>query len=139
MKKEITLKGPFRMFKKTKQFKIIKNNDIVKVSIKLKSGSQKHTRDNKIHIILTKNTMTNKYFMYIYHMFTDVDYFGRWYDANFPIDDLLKIKNILVVKIDNFEDWNTDKLTKATIRIKFSDNAIHKIRMLLSQCAQNKK
>lgn len=117
--------GPYKIFKKTQELKKLKNYDIINAYIKI--GSKiKEVRENKITYSLVKNNL------YIYHSFNDIDYSGRWYNINFPKENILNIKNnILEVKINEWENIETGKLTKAKIIIEFSDKAIKKLKKSL--------
>jgi len=113
--------GPCKFIQKTNKFKKLKNNDIIHVYIK--TGKKiKEMHENKLTYIIDKNNLS------IYHIFNDIDYSGRWYNINFPKENILNIKNnILEVKINEWENMETRKLTKITIIIEFSDKAIKKI------------
>jgi hypothetical protein len=113
--------GPCKFIKKTKEFKKLNMQDIIHVCIK--TGRKiKEVRENKITYSLHKNNL------FIYHSFNDIDYSGRWYNINFPKENILNIKNnILEVKINEWENIETGKLTKATIIIEFSEKAVKKM------------
>ena len=71
--------------------------------------------------------------IYIYHSFFN----GRWYNQNFPIKLLYDIqkKNKVIIEFNkNWEDFNSKKLTSATITITLSDKGINKIIKVLQKC-----
>lgn len=118
-------KGPSKFIQKTHEFKKIKTQDIIHAYIKI-GKKIREVRDNNITYILEKNNI------YMYHIFNDIDYSGRWYNVNFPKEDIINIKNNkLEIKINPWEDMGTNKLTKATVIIEFSDNAIKKMLNML--------
>jgi hypothetical protein len=134
---EFELKGPFKIIKKTKEVREVKNPDILSVTLFTKL----HNKTIKIHenkLKIKVNGNGNECVIYIYHLFDDMNFSGRWYNQNFPIKLLYNIqknKNKLIVKFSkNWEDFNTKKLTSATITITLSDKAIDKIIKELQNC-----
>jgi hypothetical protein len=113
--------GPCKFIQKTQKFRSLKMQDIIHVYIK--TGRKiKEMHENKLTYIIEKNNIS------IYHSFNDIDYSGRWYNINFPKEDILNMKNnTLEVKINKWENMETGKLTRATIIIEFSDKAIKKM------------
>ena len=134
---EFELKGPFKIIKKTKEVREVKNPDILSVTLFTKYNNKTiKIRDNKLKIKVNGNGY--ECVIYIYHLFDDINFSGRWYNQNFPIKLLYNIqknKNKLIVKFSkNWEDFNTKKLTSATITITLSDKAIDKIIKELQKC-----
>jgi hypothetical protein len=134
---EFELKGPFKIIKKTKEVREVKNPDILSVTLFTKLNNKTiKIRENKLKIKVNENG--NECVIYIYHLFDDINFSGRWYNQNFPIKLLYNIqknKNKLIVKFSkNWEDFNTKKLTSATITITLSDKAIDKIIRELQKC-----
>jgi len=134
---EFELKGPFKIIKKTKEVREVKNPDILSVTLFTKLNNKTiKIRENKLKIKVNENG--NECVIYIYHLFDDMNFSGRWYNLNFPIKLLYNIqknKNKLIVKFSkNWEDFNTKKLTSATITITLSDKAIDKIIRELKKC-----
>ena len=134
---EFELKGPFKIIKKTKEVREVKNPDILSVTLFTKLNNKTiKIRENKLKIKVNENG--NECVIYIYHLFDDMNFSGRWYNQNFPIKLLYNIqknKNKLIVKFSkNWEDFNTKKLTSATITITLSDKAIDKIIRELQKC-----
>ena len=134
---EFELKGPFKIIKKTKELRELKNPDISSVTLFTKLNNKTiKIRENKLKIKVNGNG--NECDIYIYHFFNDINFSGRWYNQNFPIKLLYNIqknKNKLIVKFSkNWEDFNTKELTSATITITLSDKAIDKIIKELQKC-----
>ena len=134
---EFELKGPFKIIKKTKEVRELKNPDISSVTLFTKLNNKTiKIRENKLKIKVNGNG--NECDIYIYHLFNDINFSGRWYNQNFPIKLLYNIqknKNKLIVKFSkNWEDFLTRKLTSATITITLSDKAIDKIIKELKRC-----
>lgn len=126
---EFELKGPSKIIKKTKEVRELTNPDIVSVTLFTKINNKTiKIRENNLKIRVKDCVI------YIYHSFFN----GRWYDQNFPIKllyDIQKNKNKLIVKFNkNWEDFNSKKLTSATITITLSDKGIHKIMKSLQKC-----
>jgi hypothetical protein len=134
---EFELKGPFKIIKKTKEVREVKNPDISSVTLFTKLNNKTiKIRENNLKIKVNGNG--NECVIYIYHLFDDINFNGRWYNQNFPIKLLYNIqknKNKLIVKFSkNWEDFNTKELTSATITITLSDKAIDKIIKELQKC-----
>jgi hypothetical protein len=134
---EFELKGPFKIIKKTKEVREVKNPDISSVTLFTKLNNKTiKIRENNLKIKVNGNG--NECAIYIYHLFDDINFNGRWYNQNFPIKLLYNIqknKNKLIVKFSkNWEDFNTKELTSATITITLSDKAIDKIIKELQKC-----
>ena len=134
---EFELKGPFKINKKNKEVRELKNPDISSVTLFTKLNNKTiKIRENKLKIKVNGNG--NECDIYIYHLFNDINFSGRWYNQNFPIKLLYNIqknKNKLIVKFSkNWEDFLTGKLTSATITITLSDKAIDKIIKELKKC-----
>jgi hypothetical protein len=115
----------------------VKNPDISSVTLFTKLNNKTiKIRENKLKIKV--NGYGNECVIYIYHLFDDINFSGRWYNQNFPIKLLYNIqknKNKLIVKFSkNWEDFNTKELTSATITITLSDKAIDKIIKELQKC-----
>ena len=134
---EFELKGPFKINKKKKEVHELKNPDISSVTLFTKLNNKTiKIRENKLKIKVNRNG--NECDIYIYHLFNDINFSGRWYNQNFPIKLLYNIqknKNKLIVKFSkNWEDFLTGKLKSATITITLSDKAIDKIIKELKKC-----
>jgi len=130
---EFELNGPSKIIKKTKEVRELTSPDIVSVTLFTKINNKTiKIRENKLKI------RVNKCVIYIYHSFNDINFSGRWYNQNFPIKLLYNIqknKNKLIIKFNkNWEDFNSKKLTSATITITLSDKAIDKIIKELKKC-----
>ena len=117
---EFELKGPSKIIKKTKEVRELTSPDIVSVKLFTKINNKTiKIRENKLKIRVKECVI------YIYHSFFN----GRWYDQNFHIKLLYDIqKNKLIIKFNkNWEDFNSKKLTSATITITLSDKGITKM------------
>jgi hypothetical protein len=126
---EFELKGPSKIIKKTKEVRELTRPDIVSVTLFTKINNKTiKIRENNLKI------RVNKCVIYIYHSFFN----GRWYNQNFPIKLLYNIQknnNKLIVKFNkNWEDFNSKKLTSATITITLSNKGINKIIKVLQKC-----
>jgi len=128
---EFELKGPSKIIKKTKEVRELTSPDIVSVTL--------FTKINNKTIKIRENNLkfrVKECVIYIYHSFNDINFSGRWYNQNFPIKLLFNIKkNKFIIKFNkNWEDFNSKKLTSATITITLSDKGIHKIIKALQNC-----
>jgi len=124
---EFELKGPSKIIKKTKEVRELTSPDIVSVTL--------FTKINNKTIKIRENNLkfrVKECVIYIYHSFFN----GRWYNQNFPIKLLFNIKkNKFIIKFNkNWEDFNSKKLTSATITITLSDKGIRKIMKALQNC-----
>ena len=124
---EFELKGPSKIIKKTKEVRELTSPDIVSVTL--------FTKINNKTIKIRENNLkfrVKECVIYIYHSFFN----GRWYNQNFPKKLLFNIKkNKFVIKFNkNWEDFNSKKLTSATITITLSDKGIRKIMKALQNC-----
>ena len=114
---EFELKGPFKIIKKTKEVREVKNPDILSVTLFTKLNNKTiKIRENKLKIKVNENG--NECVIYIYHLFDDMNFSGRWYNQNFPIKLLYNIqknKNKLIVKFSkNWEEIKPLKLLLQT-------------------------
>jgi hypothetical protein len=117
---EFKLNGPSKIIKKTKEVRELTSPDIVSVTLFTKINNKTiKIRENNLKI------RVNECVIYIYHSFFN----GRWYNQNFPIKLLYNIKkNKFIIKFNkNWEDFNSKKLTSATITITLSDKGITKM------------
>ena len=121
---ELELKGPYKFTQKTKEFRELKDPDILRVTL----NKTKVIRENILKINI-KNCIIS-----IYHAFNDENYSGRWYNTNFPINNLKIKNNKLVVKYDNWENFDSKKTISAVITITLSEKAVNKIIKKLEKC-----
>ena len=121
---EIELKGPYKFTQKTKEFRELKDPDILRVTL----NKTKVIRENILKINIKNCIIT------IYHAFSDENYSGRWYNTNFPINNLKIKNNKLVVKYDNWENFDSKKPISMVITITLSEKAVNKIMKKLEKC-----